>query len=247
MLYAVRSHTGLVRQDNQDTIKIDPELGIFIVADGMGGHSCGKEASNMAAEAIHSYLTWYCSDQSSDLSDPEGLSQAMRKALATAHRSILDFAKDSKISEPMGTTSTVLWKLGGKGVIGHIGDTRLYRKTQGQDICLVTTAHTVAQELVDMGRLSSEAAARSQYANVLTQVLGVENKFGPDIEVLDLQKEECFLLCSDGLSSLVDEEQISSIMDSGQTLEEQADAMLGLALDKGAHDNVSVILIQLDT
>ncbi|MFO8031462.1 MAG: protein phosphatase 2C domain-containing protein [Desulfohalobiaceae bacterium] len=242
MLYAAQTHTGLVRSENQDAVQANPETGLFVLADGMGGHSFGSEASRIAVKEINDNISAHSPIPEPHLITDDYLMQTMRHSFARAHRAILEFASSHKVFEPMGTTATALWVVGERGVVGHIGDSRLYRK-QNQDLSLLTSPQTVAQELVDMGRLSPRDAAASRYANVLSRVLGVQNKFDPEIQIISLQPGDAFLLCSDGLSNLVSSKHLSEIMGTDQTLEDKASAMIDAALEQGAPDNVSLILV----
>lgn len=254
-----RSEIGLVRKSNQDAIGVYPELGVFILADGMGGHAAGEVASRMAVDAIRDSLQRAGLDDTRSPSlatrmarlvgrspVPTDLPAALRAALEHTNRIIVE-AGAKGTSEPsgrsMGSTAVVLVIAANdaRASFGHVGDSRLYR-FRGGELTLLTADHTVPG---DPYQGAAVIPTDLPHTNVLLQALGTE----PDVDVavgtVTIDPNDLFLLCSDGVSGMIGAELISDCLRNAPTLEAAGQALLSGALDAGGRDNASLILVRL--
>ncbi len=223
--------TGCVRANNQDAIFCDDALGLWLVADGMGGHAGGARASEIARDTISSRLT-----------DGHGL----REAILGAHRSIRTEQEACPDYGDMGTTVVVVFDHGEEFEIGWVGDSRAYRySTDSGKLELLTRDHNVAGMLVAAGALSPSEAARHPQRHVLTDCLGLVGEQDPRIGSLQERWKpgDWLLICSDGLTGELDDELIESTLTTSAGLEEAGNQLLDKALNAGAHDNVSLVLV----
>lgn len=234
--HTVRTHTGLVRENNEDAWGALPEAGFFMVADGMGGLSHGEEASRIAVDTVLEAVAGH------DGADQGGKGACLWAAFIEAHKRILQHGAAVCPGRTIGTTGVALWLLGETGLISHVGDSRLYRLRDGE-LEQMTSDHTLVQEMVDMGRLTLEEAERSPYAHKLTKALGVPRRNEPAIREVDVRAGDLFLLCSDGLSGVADREAIRGAL-TADTLEAMADRLLEEALNSGGPDNITLILVR---
>jgi len=230
------SHVGKVRSNNQDSGFAGEHL--FAVADGMGGHAGGDVASSIAVRHFAEHDQEYTSTREAEVS----LSVMLRQANSL----IVDAVDEHPELRGMGTTTSALTLVGDKLVIGHIGDSRIYRLHEGE-FTQETVDHTFVQRLIDAGRITPEEALTHPRRSVLMRVLGdVETNPDVDTKVVDAVPGDRWLVCSDGLSSYVDEDDIEEVM--GRDIEssrEIADDLVQLALDNGAPDNVTVVLLEI--
>lgn len=223
--------TGHVRQNNQDAIFCDDELGLWLVADGMGGHAGGARASEIARDTI-----------SARLNNGHGL----RDAILEAHRAIRAEQDACPDFGDMGTTVVVIFDHGDEYEIGWVGDSRAYRYSADTGkLELLTRDHNVAGMLVAAGALSPSEAARHPQRHVLTDCLGLVGEHDPRVGSLQerWQSGEWLLICSDGLTGELDDEDIERTLAGSDGLEEASHALLDKAMNAGAHDNVSLVLV----
>ena len=230
-----RTHQGLVRLNNEDYVYADADGRFAILADGMGGLMAGEVASRTAVESARSRLNRW----GSRCTGPQDLSDALQRA----HDSVLNRAKKFNYIGKMGTT-LIIWAMSDdsdNSFYCHVGDSRLYCYAAGR-LQQLTRDHTLAERMIDDGTIPS--AAHPEYAehtHVLTQALGLPGLCSPDCgEVPDTER---ILLCSDGLSDLVGDDEIRRVM-ATVNLERCADDLLKAALDAGGRDNVSVVLVE---
>ena len=228
--YAI-THKGLVRESNEDCCFI-PERGenFAVVCDGMGGHLAGEVASRMAIEAVQ---------RMARENERPGIA-ALREAVACAHETILAHAQDHIECAGMGTTLSVLWLGENYAYIAHVGDSRIYRLREGS-LTQITQDHSLVEELVRAGLITREQARTHPRRNIITRALGTHGENEPDMLVTDVQDGDVFLLCTDGLTGMVPDDEIErTLRDCG--IEAAADRLLALALDAGGRDNVTLIL-----
>jgi serine/threonine protein phosphatase PrpC len=240
----LRSHVGKVRQVNEDQAwsgRLTGGLTAAIVADGMGGHRAGDVASSLAVNSlVQSLKAW--EDTSSAKDDASKLREMIRKANAV----VFETASLNEQYHNMGTTVVIALLDGSAGLIGHIGDSRAYRLRGGQ-LEQLTEDHTLVNELTKSGQLSPEEAARHPRRNVLTRALGTDREVEVDVQVIDWQIGDLLLLCSDGLSGLVEPSLLlSTLEETDGILEQQAQKLVDLALAAGGDDNVTVVLVSED-
>lgn len=241
--YAGKSDVGKVRQGNEDSFFANEETGVFIVADGMGGHVAGEVASQIVAENVGPGVS-------------EAIEQGLRGAelesrmlelIEEANRAILERADNEPEKRGMGTTLTLLALVPAEGYLIHqVGDSRCYLLRDG---CLsqVTRDHTVVQQQVDRGALTREQAREHPLSHILTRALGTETNVDADTYGAEVQSGDIFMLCSDGLSGMVPDAEIERILSSSaDDLQELADALVQAANDAGGQDNITAIVVRVD-
>jgi len=231
MRYAMRTDVGKVRRHNEDAALMMPECGVFAVADGMGGHNAGDVASRLAVESMRGRLRGR---------NPQAA--LLQNAVQETNIVLLQRAKEDPACQGMGTTLTLLCVLEGAALIAHVGDSRCYRYRNGA-LLQCTQDHSVVAELMRQGVLTPEEARVHPYRNVITRALGTAGHVEVDIVEMDAKPGDRFLLCSDGLSGEVPDEAIARLL-RADDLDEAADALLTAALDAGAEDNVTLLLLE---
>lgn len=233
---AAVSHVGKIRSNNQDSGYAGKYL--FVVADGMGGHAGGDVASAIAVKRIAETDRLYTS--------PNDAEFALHAALLAANALLAETVFEHGELTGMGTTVSGILRVDDQVAVAHIGDSRIYL-FRGSELKQVTNDHTFVQRLVDSGRITPEEAAVHPRRSVLMRVLGdVDASPEIDTTVLDTRPGDRWLICSDGLSSYVSDEKISSILASVSNTEDAANRLVKESLDQGAPDNVTVVLVDID-
>lgn len=240
---------GQVREHNEDNIAWDIDMGLIMLADGMGGHNAGEVASELAVRSIHDALR--------DVLSPEmrashtiKLSDAVREAITYANDEINREASENPAYSGMGTTIVLALFYDDRLISGHVGDSRTYRLRKNK-LEQLTTDHSLVQEMVDNGYLSEEEAQLSSSRNLITRALGIAEQVDVDVTQHKVKSGDIYLLCSDGLTDLVSSEEIEMLLKQhnsdtdGCNIEQAAQSLVALANDKGGKDNISVILICL--
>ncbi|MCA0753946.1 Stp1/IreP family PP2C-type Ser/Thr phosphatase [Paenibacillus sp. N4] len=244
MLTANRSDIGRVRQVNEDQAwvgQLEGGITLAIVADGMGGHQAGDVASQKAVDAFRSMLER--STFRHDLTEQEG-KMLIRQAISQANDAVYELASRNEHYHNMGTTIVAALVRKDKAIIGHVGDSRAY-KISGGMITQITNDHTLVNELLKSGQLSPEEAARHPRRNVLTRAVGTDSHVEIDVQAVDWSSSDVLLLCSDGLSNMVsDQEMLQTVMSEQLGLEAKADQLIQLALHAGGDDNITVVILQ---
>ena len=230
--YAARSDVGLVREGNEDSGYAGPYL--LAVADGMGGHAAGEVASRAAIDELVN------ADHLPD-GDPIDVLSA---AVSAANGRIDDMARADPSRAGMGTTSTALLWNGVQLALGHIGDSRAYLLRNGS-LAQITRDHTFVQSLVDDGRITPEDAREHPARSVVTKVLQGQSPIHPDYSIIDVQAGDRLLICSDGLSDVITDQDIEAALGRAHTVDDAADQLIAMALDSGAPDNVTVVVGEL--
>ena len=240
--------TGKVREHNEDTIAVDPDIGLLVLADGMGGYNAGEVASGIAVKTIVNLVKEQVEREDMNVQDRDaGLSRPtiiLRDAIQRANKIIYQTARTQPQCEGMGTTVVAALFFDNRITIAHVGDSRLYRqKAGGEKIEQVTMDHSLLQELVDRGFYSAEEAQRAANKNYVTRALGVEPNVEVEIQEVPVNKGEVFVLCSDGLSDMVEDEDIHLTINTfSANLDTVAKQLIQLANDNGGRDNVSVVM-----
>jgi len=234
---AAVSHVGKVRSNNQDSGFAGGQL--FVVADGMGGHAGGDVASAIAVNRIAETDTQY-------YASPQDAEFALQSSLVAANQLLAETVFEHPELTGMGTTVSALIRVGNSVAVAHIGDSRIYLLRDGE-LSQVTVDHTFVQRLVDSGRITPEEATVHPRRSVLMRVLG-DIDAAPEIDtsILGTTPGDRWMLCSDGLSSYVEEEQIHEILRGPGSPQEVSDLLVKAALDHGAPDNVTVVIADMD-
>ena len=242
--------TGRVRQNNEDSIGYDSVLGLLVLADGMGGHLGGEVASSMSVDTIVQLVQQNLPSVGPGQIDANSgfslESVCIQQAIDQAN--ILVYEKSGSQSElrGMGTTIVVMLLYDNRFSLAHIGDSRCYRY-RGQKMEQITKDHSLLQELIDRGFYTHEEAKKSLNKNLVTKALGIDPSITPDIQEELVMKNDIYLLCSDGLTDLVEDEDISlTIKRFSDNLEEAAKQLITKANQNGGKDNISVILCRIN-
>jgi PPM family protein phosphatase len=243
-----QTDVGRIREHNEDTIGADGDIGLFVLADGMGGYNAGEVASGIAVKTIMSLVKEAVERQDLTIGDRESRlsrpSIVLRDAIMRANKIIYQTAKTQAQCEGMGTTIVACMFFDNRISIAHVGDSRLYRLRSNRFERL-TLDHSLLQELVDRGFYSPEEAQRAANKNYVTRALGVEPTVEVEIAEETVHKGDYYVLCSDGLSDMIEDEDIHlTISTFSDSLETVAKQLIQLANDNGGRDNVSLILVQ---
>jgi serine/threonine protein phosphatase PrpC len=248
-VHVALTDTGRVRDHNEDALGCDPEIGLWVLADGMGGYNAGEVASGIAVKTVTDLVVEACKrEKRNDVVPGTGYMRqtiALRDAVHRANKIIHQTAQSQPQCEGMGTTLVACLFYDDRVSVAHVGDSRLYRLRSNR-LEQITMDHSLLQELVDRGFYSQEEAQRSTNRNYVTRALGVESGVEVEVQEIEAQKGDYFLLCSDGLPDMVEDEDIhltiSTFNDQVETIGEQ---LIKLANDNGGRDNVSVVLVRV--
>lgn len=242
MLTANRSNIGRrpINEDQSWVGQLSNGVTLAIIADGMGGHQAGEVASQLAVDVFRGALERNASKP--ELTEQEG-KMLIRQAISEANETIYAMASGDERYHNMGTTIVAALLRANNVIIGHVGDSRAYKLTKNS-IELLTMDHSLVNELVKSGQLTEEEAANHPRRNVLTRAVGTDPHVEIDVQALELSSEDILLLCSDGLTNMVSEQQMLDVAASGEELESKADHLIQLALEAGGDDNITVVLLQ---
>ena len=241
--------TGKVREHNEDAIGSDPDLGLMVLADGMGGYNAGEVASGIAVQTISELAAAGAArEERNDIDPTTGLMRqtiVLRDAVSRANKIIFQTAQSQTHCEGMGTTLVAALFYDDKISIAHVGDSRAYR-LRNEKFEQLTMDHSLLQELVDRGFYSEEEAQRSTNRNYVTRALGVEPTVEVEVQEFEVLPDDIYLLCSDGLPDMVEDEDIHlTISTFNASLDVVGQQLVQLTNDHGGRDNVSVMLAQV--
>lgn len=225
------THVGKVRKNNEDAlIFIEPET--FVVADGMGGQAAGEVASKMLVDTVKNFLP----------AIPEPLNEdILKKAILKSNAAILRAANENPNYRGMGTTATILHIYKDRAYYAHVGDSRIYR-LKNKILEQITQDHSYVEDLVRRGELTAAEARLHPMKNILTQAVGAVENISVDTASFSVHADEIFLLCTDGLTNMIDDNEIAKIL---LTSENPAETLVQAALDNGGADNISVIVVKV--
>ena len=237
---------GRKRQHNEDAFAVDAELGLFVVADGMGGHAAGEVASQRAVEVVREQLAagrQVLEDlgQANNAEARAAAAALVETAIQRACAEVYRLAASDSTKRGMGTTFVCLVMAGTKGIVGHVGDSRVYLVRGGQAHRL-TEDHTLIAAQVKAGTLTREQAQASQFRNVITRAVGIQESVQVDTLMVDLLPKDLFVLCSDGLHGYLADDELAPLTHSAE-LESLPKKLVGLANDRGGKDNVTVVVV----
>jgi serine/threonine protein phosphatase PrpC len=240
LFVAARSDVGMIRSGNEDSFYADADSrrGLFIVADGMGGHAAGEVASEMAVQIVSRELRSITDLQNAD--SERRVAESLRLAnLKIYERTIQEVDKQG-----MGTTASVLMLAGSEYLIGQVGDSRVYLLRDGL-LKQITKDHSYVQEQVDAGFLTPEQARYHPYSNVITRCVGASDTVEPDTYRGEAKTGDVFLVASDGLTGMVDDRRLQTLLFSRATPRRVVDALISEANGRGGLDNITAIVIQV--
>lgn len=239
MKWTARTHAGQKRPLNEDSYLVpEKDSLLFAVADGIGGHLAGEVASQLAVASLLEYTGAHASHVDE---------LTMRAAFRVANEAIYDQSHEVMNQRGMGTTMSALWLRGEGGIVGHVGDSRIYLFRDGA-LQLLTRDHTLVEELLEMGEITEEEARNHPHRNIVTRALGTSSNERVDTQRIDVIGDDIFLLCTDGLTSYLTDEELgescAAILEGEAGLDEMADELLETALARGGHDNITLIIAQ---
>ncbi|MDH3508100.1 MAG: Stp1/IreP family PP2C-type Ser/Thr phosphatase [Gammaproteobacteria bacterium] len=243
------SDTGRVRDHNEDAIGCVKDIGLWVLADGMGGYNAGEVASGIAVKTVIDLVQEACKrEDRADIETGTGYMRqtiVLRDAIHRANKIINQTAQSQPQCEGMGTTLVACLFFDNRLSIAHVGDSRLYRMRDNR-FEQITMDHSLLQELVDRGFYSQEEASRSTNRNYVTRALGVESGVEVEVQEIDIEKGDYILMCSDGLPDMVEDEDIHlTISTFNNNIDTIGQQLIKLANDNGGRDNVSVVLVHV--
>ena len=241
------THRGLVRASNQDSFVILDAHHIWAVADGMGGHAGGEIASRLAMESISNAGAGFAAEASSHPQDCTLKESLLQKGLESAQSAILTHAADQPDLTGMGTTIVVLWISPGppaSATIAHVGDSRAYLFRNGA-LRLLTRDHSLMEDYLERGLMTPEAIPSHPLRHMLTRALGLAHAGQPNIATHSLDLNDRILLCTDGLTKMVDDDRIATLLaQDGPTPKHACEALVEEAIRQGGDDNVTVVVVR---
>jgi PPM family protein phosphatase len=241
--YFSATDTGRARNNNEDSVAVEESAGLVVLADGMGGYNAGEVASGMATAFIKTELGRWLGEASENASDTD-VRRAMDICVDNANRAIFNAANSNPQYAGMGTTLVLGVFRESRLLMGHVGDSRAYRLRAGR-FEQITHDHSLLQEQIDSGLITPEQAAFSANKNLVTRAVGVEDTVLLETHLHDVLPGDTYLLCSDGLSDMLDDDSISQLLQGCEALPEAAAALIDAANDAGGKDNISVVLARV--
>lgn len=243
-----QTDVGKKRDHNEDYFLCDPDLGLFIVCDGMGGHAAGEVASLHAAQTVRRVVEENRAlvEEARTTDTPvvrEKAASLVETAVQTACEEIFKMATEDSGKAGMGTTLVMILLIGDKGVMGHVGDSRLYMVRGGQ-IHQLSEDHSYCTEMIKRGKMTREQAEQSPYANVITRAVGIQKSVEVDTLLFDILPEDTFLICSDGLHGYMEDPNELAEKLSDSDLMSIPQKLIDLANERGGKDNVTALLLR---
>ncbi len=247
--YQAITDVGRKRKGNEDSLFVNPEQHLFVVADGMGGHAAGEVASKVAVESINEFVCLTSGDE--EITWPFGLDgtisydgNRLKTAIRYANRKVLEATRERSDYEGMATTVCAVLVDGDSANLGHVGDSRIYLHREGQ-LTQLTADHSWVNEQIQTGVLSADQARSHPLRNVVTRALGGKPDLLVDMQVHKAQIGDLLLLCSDGLTTMIPDADIATLIDEAEDdLEKTAKSLVATANARGGEDNITVLLIR---
>lgn len=243
-----QTHPGRVRAHNEDSLSCEPSCGLVVLADGMGGYNAGEVASGITVSVLTTEIKHSLQDvrpEEKGEDDEDVAVELLRENVQKANASIFHAAQSQPQYSGMGTTVVAGLFYDNRVAVAHVGDSRMYR-LRGDEFEAVTRDHSLLQEQIDSGMISKEDARLSRNKNLVTRAVGIDSEVATEVHVHDVEVGDIYLLCSDGLNDMVEDENIGGTLRalrSNITL--AADQLVKMANDNGGRDNVTVILVKV--
>ncbi|MFQ5524891.1 MAG: Stp1/IreP family PP2C-type Ser/Thr phosphatase [Thermoanaerobaculia bacterium] len=237
-----RSDVGKSRSTNEDYFALRPEWGLYLVADGMGGHGNGEVASRLATLSVCESLEALPQRSRSSKSRDQPPADELRNALERANQAVFEAVEENEELSGMGATMVAMVFAGTTAAVAHVGDSRAYR-LRGGALERLTNDHTWVEQQVSAGELSENEARNHPFRNVVTRALGGEARLVVDLASHDVRTGDLFLLCTDGLTAVLDDDDILGHLGESADLDSRCAALIAAANKGGGPDNVTVALI----
>ena len=248
--YQEVTDVGRKRKGNEDSLRVNPEQNLFVVADGMGGHAAGEIASKVAVDAINEFVCLTGGDD--EITWPFGLDEnisydgnRLKTAIRYANRKVLEATKEKSEYEGMATTVAAVLVDRDTANLGHVGDSRIYLIRDGA-ISQLTSDHSWVNEQILNGVISSDQARSHPLRNVVTRALGGKPDLQVDMQVHLIQSGDMLLICSDGLTTMLPDDEIAELVASAGGVQEAAEKLVAKANAKGGEDNITVVLLKFE-
>ncbi len=242
--FAALTDVGRVRHNNEDSVRFSPELGLVVLADGMGGYNAGEVASGMTTALFESEMSRHLEALREGKLEADDLGDLLREALQHINAQVFDAAHSHAQYAGMGTTVVAGMLLNDDLVLAHLGDSRAYLLRE-EELIQITRDHSMLQEYLDMGLITPEQAPLCAWKNLVTRAIGVEQQVHPDITVQPVQTGDIVMLCSDGLSDMLTPYEITEMLKNrNNSLQARASHLIEAANAAGGKDNISVILVE---
>ena len=240
--FCTKTDPGRARDNNEDAAAFDEVTRLGVLADGMGGYNAGEIASGMAIAFIKSEMSRWLNEAGKQAKTRE-VRRALEICVDNANRSIFNAANSNAHYSGMGTTLVVGVFQDTCLMLGHIGDSRCYRLRNGE-LQQITKDHSLLQEQIDAGMITPEQAATSTYKNLVTRALGVEDAVMLELNEHQVEHGDLYMMCSDGLSDMVNDADIAAILDADLPLDQKAEHLITIANEHGGRDNITVLMVQ---
>jgi PPM family protein phosphatase len=249
--YQAVTDVGRKRKGNEDSLFVNPEQKLYVVADGMGGHAAGEVASRVAVESINEFVCLTSGDE--DITWPFGLDQSisfdgnrLKSAIQYANRKVLEATRERKEYTGMATTVVAVLVDGEHANLAHVGDSRVYLLRNGE-IRQLTNDHSWVNEQIESGAISADQARSHPLRNVVTRALGGKPELAVDLQVHKAESQDVLLLCSDGLTTMLPDAEIARVLrECGADIDRAARTLVEEANQKGGEDNITVLLVRFE-
>ena len=246
MRYAVKSDRGRVRQINEDSYNIIAGYSeipsSFIIADGMGGHNSGDVASKMAVDIVSKYIL----QLTQNISEEYEINSILQNIIKKTNLEIYNTSKENEAYFGMGTTLIIAIVFNKKIIIGHVGDSRAY-VLRNNEMVQLTIDHSFIEELIKNGSITREEAENHPKKNVITRALGCSEDIAVDMYSINIMENDIFILCTDGLTNMLELTEIIDIINIAQGSETACNRLVSSAIEKGGEDNITVIMFSEDS
>ena len=246
-----RTNVGLKREDNEDSFSKEDNLGLYVVADGMGGHLAGEVASRVAVEMINKSVRKWLDEEAreDELFGPPDNSLTLKgnyilSSIRMANRVVYEMALESEEYHGMGTTVVILYVTPSLIIAANVGDSRIYMVRDGH-MERLSKDHTIVSEQVEMGTMTEKEAAASPLRHILTKNLGSSETLEPDVYEIEPSDKDRFVLCSDGVTDLVSDDEIFELTQKNKDPSNLCRKLEDMVLERGAHDNATVVSVFL--
>ncbi|MDY0234423.1 MAG: Stp1/IreP family PP2C-type Ser/Thr phosphatase [Gudongella sp.] len=242
MIIGGGSNKGLVREINQDCMYIARKncLPLFIVADGMGGHKAGEIASKLTVDIVRKDITL----NASKISNQDEVYSTIKKAIELANSEVYNYSLSHSECNGMGTTVTLGYVYNNNYfIVAHVGDSRAYY-LRNKHLIKITEDHSLVNELIKTGEITRSEALTHPQRNVILRAVGTSPEIDIDIYSIEIKKEDIFIICSDGLTNMIDEPEIQDIFEKTEDIENACELAIESAINKGGKDNITVIGIR---
>ena len=236
-----RSNKGLVRETNQDCMYLPKVncLPLFIVADGMGGHKAGEVASRLTVDIISKEIM----QNASYISNLKFASKIIKDAIKLANKEVFDYSLSHVECKGMGTTVTLGYVYNNSFIVAHVGDSRAYY-LRNKKLVRITEDHSLVNELIKTGEITRSEALTHPQRNVILRAVGTDTDINIDIDIVKINASDIFIICSDGLTNMIDESKIQEIFEKTEDIEHACELAIESAIEKGGKDNITVIGIR---